>query len=159
MIVYHGSMREIEAPRVTYSMPYVDFGPGFYVTTVKEQAERWAIRKAMRFGGKATVSCYNVGDMFAFRVCEFADADADWLRFVAECRNGSDAYKQYDVITGKVANDDVFKCVNMFMDGYWDEERTLREIRYFKNYDQIAFITQEAIDALVVFRESYGVTR
>ena len=51
----------------------------------------------------------------------------------------------------------MFKCVNMFMDGVWDEKRTLKEIRYFKRNDQIAFLTQEIIDGIVVFKQSYEV--
>ena len=74
-----------------------------------------------------------------------------------DCRNGKDIYKDYDVVIGNVANDDVFKCVNMFMDGVWDEERTLKEISYYKKNDQIAFLTQEIIDGIVAFKESYEV--
>lgn len=56
-----------------------------------------------------------------------------------------------------VANDDVFKCVNMFMDGIWNEERKLEEIRFFRKNDQIAFLTQQIIDDVVRFKQSYEV--
>ena len=46
MIVYHGSIEEIRNPDVLHSFHALDFGKGFYVTSVKEQAERWARRKA-----------------------------------------------------------------------------------------------------------------
>ena len=46
MIVYHGSIEPVEKPDVLHSHRPLDFGRGFYVTTVKEQAERWAKRKA-----------------------------------------------------------------------------------------------------------------
>ena len=46
MIVYHGSNQIVEHPDVSYSDRNLDFGRGFYVTTVKEQAEKWARRKA-----------------------------------------------------------------------------------------------------------------
>ena len=39
----------------------------------------------------------------------------------------------------------------------WDEERTLKEISYYKKNDQIAFLTQEIIDGIVAFKESYEV--
>ena len=58
---------------------------------------------------------------------------------------------------GNVANDDVYKCVNMYMDGLWDVEKTLSEIRFFKKNDQIAFLTQKVIDATVKFKEAYEV--
>lgn len=50
MIVYHGSTEIVEKPDVEHSYRLLDFGRGFYVTTVKEQAERWARRKADIFG-------------------------------------------------------------------------------------------------------------
>ena len=46
MIVYHGSTMIVERPDVKHSYRPLDFGKGFYVTAVKEQAVRWARRKA-----------------------------------------------------------------------------------------------------------------
>ena len=37
MIVYHGSNMVVDHPDVTHSYRDLDFGRGFYVTTVKEQ--------------------------------------------------------------------------------------------------------------------------
>ncbi len=42
MIVYHGSSQEVKMPDTEHSYHPLDFGKGFYVTTVYEQAERWA---------------------------------------------------------------------------------------------------------------------
>ncbi|MBQ9870725.1 MAG: hypothetical protein IJM27_02235 [Eubacterium sp.] len=57
--------------------------------------------------------------------------------------------KKQKIGTGKVRDNN--------MDGVWDEERTLKEISYFKKNDQIAFLTQEIIDDIVLFKESYEV--
>lgn len=48
MIVYHGSTEVIEKPDIEHSYRLLDFGRGFYVTTIKEQAERWARRESLR---------------------------------------------------------------------------------------------------------------
>ena len=45
MIVYHGSIITVDSPDVQHSYRPLDFGKGFYVTSVREQAERWARRK------------------------------------------------------------------------------------------------------------------
>lgn len=45
MIVYHGAIEIIQTPDIYHSYRHLDFGKGFYVTTVKEQAQRWARRK------------------------------------------------------------------------------------------------------------------
>ena len=39
MIVYHGSIEAVKNPDVLHSHRPLDFGKGFYVTLVKEQAE------------------------------------------------------------------------------------------------------------------------
>lgn len=52
MIFYHGSDIAIENPDINHSSKHLDFGAGFYVTTVKRQAKRWAKRKAVLHGSK-----------------------------------------------------------------------------------------------------------
>ena len=45
MIVYHGSTEIVRKPDLNHSYRPLDFGKGFYVTTVKEQAEKMSIFK------------------------------------------------------------------------------------------------------------------
>ena len=40
---HYGSVEVVKTPDVNHSYRTLDFGKGFYVTTVKEQAEKWAI--------------------------------------------------------------------------------------------------------------------
>lgn len=42
--VYHGSNIEVQTPLVNIGRKEFDFGPGFYVTTLREQAIKWARR-------------------------------------------------------------------------------------------------------------------
>jgi len=42
MIIYHGSDVPIEYPEILDSARYLDFGIGFYTTSNRKQAERWA---------------------------------------------------------------------------------------------------------------------
>lgn len=46
MKLYHGTTLEIQRPDVSLSRDDLDFGKGFYATSVQSQAERWALRKA-----------------------------------------------------------------------------------------------------------------
>ena len=152
MIVYHGSSEVVRQPDTLHSYRALDFGKGFYVTTIREQAERWARRKADLFGGTPVVSRYRMrDDLSQFRVKRFPDDLMEWIEFVCDCRDGKPIYQQYDIIIGKVANDKVFRVVDMYHSGIWDKERALQEIRAYPNYDQIAFITQSAIDALLQY--------
>ena len=63
MIVYHGSISEVRKPDINHSYRYLDFGQGFYVTTVRAQAERWAKRKADLIGvEKGIITVYEMAD-------------------------------------------------------------------------------------------------
>ncbi len=128
------------------------------MTTIKAQAERWARRKAL-LANKAHgyVSIYEMAEKSRFHIIDFKEDLEIWLRFVCACRDGADIYKQYDIIRGKVADDKVFRVVDMFKRGIWDVNRAIEEIRIYETFEQIAFISQEAIDALLSFKGSYEV--
>ena len=49
MRLYHGSSQEIPQPDVARSRRNLDFGQGFYATSVKSQAEVWALRYYVRW--------------------------------------------------------------------------------------------------------------
>lgn len=153
MIVYHGSNVVVKTPDTAHSYRTLDFGAGFYVTTVREQAERWARRKAVISGnGSAFVNCYRMqDDMNGLRVKSFDEDLWEWIDFVCKCRDGGTDYQKYDLIFGKVADDKVFRVVDMYHMGIWDKERAIKEIKVYPSYDQIAFIAQRAIDELLVW--------
>lgn len=44
MILYHGSYTKVENPDISYSRNTLDFGKGFYVTPIYEQAKKWSMR-------------------------------------------------------------------------------------------------------------------
>ncbi|MBQ9009956.1 MAG: DUF3990 domain-containing protein [Clostridia bacterium] len=150
MIVYHGSSEIIPLPDTFHSNHALDFGKGFYVTSVREQAVRWARRKANLYGKKAIVNQYQMSDDFSgFRIKRFPDDLMEWIDFVCDCRDEKPVYQAYDLIIGKVANDKVFRVVDLYHSGIWDKKRALHEIKVYPNYDQIAFINQSAIDKLL----------
>ena len=158
MILYHGSDIIVKNPDILHSQICLDFGSGFYVTSVKEQAERWAKRKGLLQGNeKGIVSIYEYTEDNNFKIKDFADDLETWIDFVCDCRNGSDSYKKYDLIKGKVANDKVFRVVDMYKQGIWDKERTSREIKVYETYDQFAFVTQKSIDSMLVYKGCFEV--
>lgn len=159
MTVYHGSNVIVNNPDVEHSFRSLDFGKGFYVTTVKEQAERWARRKADICGeDKGIVNVYQMKEDFVGLVCKCFGQDlSEWIDFVCKCRNGEKDYLQYDVIQGQVADDKVFRVVDMYYSGIWDKGRALKEIKAYPNYDQTAFIKQKAITQLLSYESFYEV--
>ena len=156
MIVYHGSIGIIRNPDILHSYRPLDFGKGFYVTTLRAQAEVWAKRKAAIFEKKkAFINKYKMSENFSGLTCKTFDDDlSEWIDFVCSCRDGGTDYEKYDVISGKVANDKVFRVVDMYHQGIWDKERAIKEIRTYPDYNQTVFVTQKAIDQLLIF-DSY----
>ena len=57
MILYHGSDRIISEPDLRHSRQNVDFGSGFYTTTIYEQAARWC-GKFKRRGKESIINVY-----------------------------------------------------------------------------------------------------
>lgn len=158
MIVYHGSTEIIQMPDVNHSKKYLDFGKGFYLTTYEEQAKKWAIRKGMRQGKGAFVNVYDLDENWNnYRILSFDKEDDKWLDFVCSCRKGEMLNKEFDIIIGSVADDDVFKTVDLYFRGLWDKTRVLEELRYYKLNDQICIVNQKTLDQLLTFKNSYEV--
>lgn len=155
MIVYHGSDRIVKSPDVDHSFRPLDFGKGFYVTTNKEQAVRWARRKADLSHEPAYVNIYEFSSEPAdLKDKTFPDDLQEWIDFVCECRDGGAGYQEFDIIKGRVADDRVFRVVDLYHTGIWDKDRALKELKVYPGYDQIAFISQKAIDKLLSFRSA-----
>lgn len=115
-------------------------------------------RKSNIFDKKAIVNVYEMEDVPNDLIYKnFSDNMEEWIDFVCKCRDGENDYQKYDLITGKVANDKVFRVVDMYHTGIWDKERALKEMKAYPNYDQTAFITQKAIDQLLTFESHYEV--
>lgn len=74
-------------------------------------------------------------------VKDFGDNLEEWIDFVCRCLDGNEGYHKYDLIIGKVANDKVFRVVDMYHSGVWDKDRAIKEIKVYDTYDQLAFIT------------------
>lgn len=158
MIVYHGSSEIIEKPDVKFSKKYLDFGKGFYVTTFENQAKKWALRKGMRQNKQGVVNIYELKDQWKdFRVLSFEKEDEQWLDFVCACRKGESLNMDYDIIIGNVADDDVFKTVDMYFRGLWDKKKVLEELRYYKMNDQICIVNQSVLEQVLIFQEAYEV--
>lgn len=90
MILYHSSTLSIPRPDTLHSRDYLDFGKGFYLTTLREQAIKYAqrfVRRQQPGWLNAYEFNFNSKD---WKVLEFDKYGEEWLRFVSKCRNGED---------------------------------------------------------------------
>ena len=58
--VYHGGTERVDVPICRLGRENLDFGRGFYVTDIKEQACRWAIATAKRRNTQAIINIYQL---------------------------------------------------------------------------------------------------
>ena len=162
MILYHGSYIPIVQPKILIQEKGRDFGFGFYTTTIKEQAERWAIRTARlrsRLSDKnenAIVNVYDFDSDFArkLKVKSFPNADLDWLELVIKCRSDLDFRHGFDIVSGKIANDNVGETVEYVLAGIMRKEDAVERLSFEKINDQICFCTEEALKS-ITFKKGY----
>jgi hypothetical protein len=155
--VYHGSAIEVSKPLVALSRPNLDFGQGFYVTDMRQQAERWASRIATRRLTNPVLNIYEF-DLDAvtqsYRYLKFESYDKSWLDFIVANRKGKMLWKDFDVVEGGVANDNVIDTVEDYMRGRMSAEAALVELSKHRPNNQFCFLSQEIIDLHLRFVES-----
>ena len=153
MDLYHGSDVVVKKPVLLPQQRTLDFGPGFYTTTNREQAKVFAQKVAdRREREKGFVSVYTVEspDMLkqALAVMEFPSADGEWLDFVFENRSGKYSGKVYDIVLGPVANDTIYRTFIAYEDGIITKEETIARLKVVKLYNQMTFATERALSYL-----------
>ena len=140
MILYHGSFLEITKPDLVHSRSDVDFGRGFYVTPLYEQAAKWC-GKFKRRGKDGIISRYEFDESreVELKTLKLDSYSEEWLDFILNCRSGK---------VGGVANDKVFNTVELFFDGLIDKTEAINRLRYEKPNLQICFRTEKALSLL-----------
>ncbi|MDR2295405.1 MAG: DUF3990 domain-containing protein [Clostridiales Family XIII bacterium] len=159
MILYHGSYTVIKTPDLSFSRRRTDFGRGFYLTPLREQAVRWAER-FLRERGTAVLSLYaflpKPGDGLPpeKKILEFGAYDLAWLNFITDCRLGRPVDTEWDLVIGGVANDKVFDTLQLYFDRLIGAEEAIGRLRYGKPNLQYCFKSQALIDDYLRFADS-----
>ena len=99
MILYHGSNVEITKIDFDKCKPYKDFGRGFYLTNIKEQAVLMVKSKAALFDGMPVVTIFEVDDDILdkddLNTKVFSESPTiEWARFIVNNRNRE--FKDYE---------------------------------------------------------------
>ncbi len=166
MILYHGSYTQIENPKIFFQEKGRDFGFGFYTTSIKEQAERWAVRVARLYAKQtekeeiAIVNIYEFDEKLArnLKTKAFANPDSEWLDFVVRCRSDLNFKHGFDIVSGKIADDKVGETVEYVLAGIMRKEDAVERLKFEKINNQTCFCTDEALKMLH-FKESYAVQK
>lgn len=159
LTVYHGSTSSVEQPLAGVCRPNLDFGVGFYVTRMEEQAVRWALRTAdVRHQADAWLNTYlldiDVCRTAPYRYRYFENYNAEWLDFVVACRQGDVLWQGYDIIEGGIADDRVIRTIDLYIRGDYTREEALSRLVHQEPNNQICIINQEIIERHLSFKES-----
>ena len=159
MLLYHGSTMAVRKPIVSRGRGKTDFGKGFYTTTSREQAEKWAQIKRDRMGdeARAIVSVFELDDAVlnnpAYHTRHFDGATAEWLDFVVGNRRG-EVYHNFDLIMGPVANDKLYATITLYENGILDANAAIEQLNTHQLFDQLSFHTTKACK-LLTFVETF----
>lgn len=162
MLLYHGSNTDIKVIDLAMCRPNKDFGRGFYLTMMQNQAEKMAKRVAKIYGGSPVINVFEIDDLFidSSDLCikDFGDKTSEeWARFIMNNRNRKyDDFSnlecnfdnKYDVVIGPIANDDMAVLFRQYENGVITFDNMLNGMIYKKTTNQYSFHTEKAISLL-----------
>lgn len=159
--VYHAGTEKVEYPACRYGRENLDFGQGFYITDIYDQAYNFAQSKSRERRKPALINVYLLDRKALLEEAHsliFDCYNEEWLEFIVECRSGGDVWKEYDYIEGGVADDRVIDTVNMYIEGFISRDRALNNLRYLKPNNQICILNQNMLDKHLKFTECLKIT-
>ena len=162
MRLYHGSNTGINSINLAMCRPYKDFGIGFYLTDIREQAERMAVRVAKIYGGSPVLNVFDIQDDFrelpGIKIKDFGEQTTEeWARFVMNNRNHSfdniedilcNQDNKYDIVIGPVADDNMALLFRQYENEIIDFQTLLKGMVYKKTSSQYSFHTEKSIRLL-----------
>ena len=154
MKLYHSSNVVVEHPDTRHSRKYLDFGCGFYLTSLYDQAVRYAQRFKRR-GQQAWLNAYEFSlcDEPQWNIKRFDAYDEHWLDFVALCRDGKDV-GNYDMIIGGIANDRVIITLDRYFAGEISQDEALGLLRFEKPNVQYCIRSERMLQECLTYIES-----
>ena len=162
MRLYHGSNIVIDSINLAMCRPYKDFGQGFYLTDIEEQAEKMATRVSKIYGGFPVVNIYEIDDDFRelpdLRIKDFgAHTTEEWAKFIMNNRNRTftdeksllcNRDNKYDIVIGPVADDNMALLFRQYENEIIDFSTLLKGMIYRKTSSQYSFHTEKSIKLL-----------
>lgn len=154
--VYHTSDVVVECPDTVHSRMNLDFGPGIYFSSIRCQAEKYALR-FLRRNKQAWMNVYDFSeDWSEWNVKIFSDYNEEWLDFVMNCRNG-EVVGNFDLIVGGIADDKVFDTVDLYTEALISKAEAIKRLSYIKPNIQYCVRTDAMLRRCLIFKEAIGV--
>ena len=153
--LYHGSNVAIDKIDLSKGHINKDFGKGFYLTTLPQQAMEMAMRKARQFlDTKPVVTTFlfeeNELTSGELNVRVFHAVSEEWAMFILQNRKASRTgfHHDYDIVVGPVADDSVVQQLDLFEMGLITLPQLVEALRYRDLNNQYFFGTERAVSKL-----------
>jgi len=156
MIIYHGGTDIVNKPKIISHSGGRDFGIGFYCTDIRSQAEKWAKRQGKIRKQTPILNLYEFNIDKAKQKLNFKtfeDYSQEWLEMVINCRNNRTYIHGFDIVFGKIANDDVGETVQAVIDGFMPLDIALQRLKFIPSNNQYCFCTENSL-AYIMFNEA-----
>ncbi len=151
MRLYHGSNSKIKNIDLSKCKPYKDFGQGFYLTEIEEQASQMARRTASIYGGSAVVTQFEFDETAlsdsTLSIKRFEEPNEEWALFVMDNRSRERQHPvhKHDIVIGPVADDTIATLFRNFDDGIIDLPMLVKGLKYKKISSQYLFLTPKSV--------------
>jgi hypothetical protein len=148
MILYHGGTDIVKEPKIIFGEQGRDFGFGFYATGIYEQALKWAKRQGRIRRKQAVLNIYEFDDDIAaenLNFKKFTDYSLEWLEFIVNNRANPQFKHSFDIVFGKIANDDVGETVQAVVDGLMPFDFALQKLTFMQANNQYAFCSEKSL--------------
>ena len=153
--LYHGSDIKIDKIDLSLGNKNKDFGKGFFLTSLQQQAEDMAARR-VKFSKNGTPivtefmfddSCLNNDNL---NVKIFDKVSVEWAQFILQNRKASSTgfTHNYDIVIGPVANDGVVVQLNLFEQQFITIEELVKRLEYRHLNNQYFFGTERSLTYL-----------
>ena len=148
LTVYHGATCPVSQPLCSAGRSNLDFGRGFYVTNLREQAVSWAMRPVnTSLPQWLNIYKLDTNRIYAtYRCLRFEAYDRQWLNFIVGCRLGEYLWQEYDYIEGGVADDRVVDTVQLYILGLMDINTAIGRLAQHQPNNQICLLNQSLTD-------------
>ena len=150
--LYHGSNVEIDHICLEKCNPYKDFGRGFYLTDIYDQAKQMAHRRTRIAGeGKPIVTSYEFNEDLlvdkSLNVKIFDEPSKEWALFILENRYNGIKH-DFDIVVGPIADDGVAFQLELYSRKMITMDMLIKELTYRKLNRQYYFGTELSISKL-----------
>lgn len=158
-VLFHGTPEKFDQVDIDKSRDKTDFGKGFYLTTILEQAVEWAGMKRLvdtdfidysliplTYVLKFELSLDKLKD---FKIKIYEDYTEEWLETIHECRTkGRKITEENDITIGPMADNGIISILHEYEKGRIGKEETLNLLKFEKPNIQIAFHTKKSLEAI-----------